>query len=97
MRLLDGEMPSEVEQSRLLDLAANALGFDQAMGAVALASQGVASLGFANVHAARVMPKTGSGKMPTEKLWHYNWVSGDFKRKNAGVGGILGGNLGGGC
>jgi hypothetical protein len=39
------------------------------------------------------MPKTGSGKMPTEKLWHYNWVSGDFKRKNAGVGGILGGNL----
>jgi hypothetical protein len=63
----------------------------------ALARQGVASLGFANVHAARVMPKTGSGKMSTEKLWHYNWISGDFKRRNAGSGGILGGKFGGGC
>jgi len=90
-------MPPEIEQRHLLELAANALGFDQAMRAIALAGHGVEGLCFANIHAARIIPKAGSRKTPAQILWHYNRVFSDSKRKNAGFGGVLGGNLGVGC
>ncbi len=66
------------------------------MRAVALAGHGVASWRFANIHAARVMPKAGRRNMPAQMLWHYNRVFGDFKRKNAGFGGVMGEGIWGG-
>jgi hypothetical protein len=57
----------------------------------------VLRVGVLRVHAARVMPKAESGKARVKKLWRYNQISGDFNPRNAGFGGILGGNWAGGC